>query len=231
MSRPAMFTKEWWLYVWKKIEGNFYWYLICGLLSGLTAVIHSLVGTLSWWRQSLIIFCFSLVIIWAAVATWRRRSTSNVESRIAKNQSDIFSPLQIEAFTLMKDVVAFLVEIGKRPEPNKADFGYDPKTGNITAETTTVQVMEYNTACQKMQEPWVLKSESIWRDEFSERVERIAPKFGREGLDANELLRKNDEVTRNLFNDRTVFEIAEALIYLSHDLDIRKVPLYADTTK
>jgi hypothetical protein len=71
-----IFSKEWLLDKYRKIEGNLLWWLVLGFLGGCMTVIHFVIGGMSWWRQAVIIFFFSLVSLWAAIATWGKRFRS-----------------------------------------------------------------------------------------------------------------------------------------------------------
>src|SRR5262249_54060015 len=117
----------------------------------------------------------------------------------AENFESLFSSVQLDALRLSKDILLFLSKMGKKPEPDKSQFGFDPRTGSVTADTTAMQVHELHEARRTVQEPWVLRCESIWRRDFEKRVDEIASKFGIEGLDAIGLRRLNEELTHHLF--------------------------------
>lgn len=135
-----------------------------------------------------------------------------------------FSRFQLEAFQLAKDILIFLSEMGKKPEPDRAQYGYDPSNGQVAVNTSNSDVHQFHDARRKLQQPWFLKCASVWQlKNFPSRIEQIIPQFGIEGLDASCLLHLKDNVTRGLFSSNDAFELAKNIIYLSHGLDTGKV--------
>lgn len=140
-----------------------------------------------------------------------------------------FSPIQLEAFELAKDILHLLEEMGKRPEPDREQYSYNPAQHRFTDKD---QLEAYFDAKRKLQQPWILKGESIWRRDFERRLEEIIPKFGIEGLDVTGLRSTNERILRGFFPTYAVFDVAKDLIYAAHALDTRKVtPLLDEVPK
>jgi hypothetical protein len=133
----------------------------------------------------------------------------------AMTQLTSFSPLQLEAATLAKDILRFIEEMGPRPRLDRKDF--QPKSSDGAEREE-----EYLRANAQTERGWTLRFISGWEADFKQRVDSIALKFGKAGIDAMGLRKMSYNVNRFSRNNE-LFEMAKAVLFGALGLDTMKV--------
>jgi hypothetical protein len=125
------------------IKGNLKWWLLLGALSVIGSASSMLISGLPWWKELLVGLVFSTLCLWAGIATWvsrgmprlqtekirgREQPENYIEFEEAWQKMDyvglhdrgyqcalLFTPLQMEALQLAKDLETWAVNLD--PEP------------------------------------------------------------------------------------------------------------------
>lgn len=126
---------------------------------------------------------------------------------------EMFTPLQLEAFQLARDLRSFLREIGPRPTIDASTF---PSTTNGLAQSI---VARFN-----LQSPWLQKLTSGYELKFAQRVKTVRLKFGECGLSgAGEL----DSWTGSVTTEIEIQLCWQTLDRLAIRLNAPDVPAYS----
>ena len=114
--------------------------------------------------------------------------------------SDLFSPLQLEAFQLARELRIFLKNMGPRP------------VVEISGEISTVEnVRKISEAVR----PWLMRVVNTYRADFEDKVNKLVIRLAAENLRDFAL----DAATKMPNNEKTILDIAELLPLLAVKLD------------
>jgi hypothetical protein len=144
----------------------------------------------------------------------RREALRQLEE--AKSQLALFTPLQIEAFQLAKDLRLFLKELGPRPQVSWGNL--DPQDG--MAKRMTEQ--------NRLQQPWVAKLVYRYAREYAPRVKNLMLRIGETGLPAFQLGAYADGIV-NEENVLTASNLLDGLAVQMNYSDLQIVNQAQDT--
>jgi hypothetical protein len=117
----------------------------------------------------------------------------------------LFTPLQIELFTLAKELQGFVKEMGEKPEARKEGFD-DTRDG---AEA-------YIRANLVLEEPWLTKLSSLYNKRYLDRLRSIINELGVHGLKRNHL---SACVRGGVRDSGEIQLLIETLVSAAHQLD------------
>ena len=146
---------------WADIRGNVKFWAVFTVLSAMTTAFHFLVSGMPWWRHVLVDFLFGILVIWLAITIWecRRKKHATVPY---PSKSQLFTPLQTEAFQLAKDLNNFLTE-------EMHSYPRDVDTSKIPIGVF------YEISDQRIR--WRQRTEAKYEKRFAKRVEDLILDF------------------------------------------------------
>jgi len=127
--------------------------------------------------------------------------------------STLFTPLQIEIFSMAKELREFLGSIGPRPAVDKSAYGYDFTTNRFPDSTD--QVHAYHDAKRAAETPWEQRLHFGYILIFSSKMRELMLRVGEIGYPMI-----NPDFA-NTVSDET------ALLKLAADLDLMAIFLYS----
>ena len=116
-----------------------------------------------------------------------------------------FWSIQVSAFELAKDLIAFTREMGEMPELNSKDF-----------PNTEAGQYDFMVRRNAIQEPWLLKFRSGYRARFAERLKMVVNLFGTDGVQRHFL----DECVNGEMRDADDAQrVSELLVSAAFEMD------------
>jgi hypothetical protein len=135
-----------------------------------------------------------------------------------------FPQLQIDALFLAKQIVTFIVAMGKCPEPSKESYGYNVQQRRFTDQD---QLNAYFVEKRRLQAPWFVKFTSTWKADFLPWIETVLLEFGKFGIDTNGVI----QAARDASNNRQAFGVGRDIATLAYGLDTMKAVPFLEEEK
>jgi hypothetical protein len=168
------------------------------------------------------IFVMSLCVVAASLLNYivsrqRRLAVGETVHKGVRDDSDskpetinsLFSPLQIEAFELARDMRGFLHNLGPRPD---ADW---PEVKDSDPDWTAKRLLERN----RVQGPWVQRLMHGYAREYAPRVKTLMHLIGETGLAVSQLA----SYTEGASNEHHVLAVARVLDTLAVELSYQQL--------
>jgi hypothetical protein len=112
------------------IKGNLKWWVLLGILGGVMTAFSFLVSGLPWWKHALIVFFFTVVSLWAGIATWASRRRAGVDGQYRQIQKEgMLTENQMDALRLAsrlrQGLRDFIKREGSEPTADLPTDGYE----------------------------------------------------------------------------------------------------------
>ncbi len=134
------------------------------------------------------------------------RDRSDEERRRLQEQLEVFTPLQLDAFRLAKDLINFLHDMGNRPEGR-------PQSAFPNTREGLEDFLNERTAIPR---PWLEKLRHRYAKNYAARVKKMVHEFGEQNLDVSNLGNFESQVD----SEMEVVTVRKELVRLSHDMDL-----------